>query len=111
MRKARLWGSGIVIAIAAAAAVFPPAPATVERFYARWLYPILQSNLTAVSNRSGLVLFDLTIIVVVLLFVAGWFTCLRRARRKRSIRPIGRGMVSTLTLLRSFTCGFSRRGD
>jgi hypothetical protein len=97
VRRAKAWGSGLIIAVAAAAALMPPGPASVERYYARWLYPIIQSNLTAISNRSALVLFDLTIIVAALLFAGGWLVWFRRVRRERSIRPIGRGIVSTLT--------------
>lgn len=86
-----------VIGVAAIAALFPPGPATVERFYARGLYPILQWNLTALSNRAGLALFDITLIGVGLIALSGWIYWFRRARKERSIRPIGRGLFATVT--------------
>jgi hypothetical protein len=84
------------IVIAAIVAVFPPAPATVERSYARWLYPALQENLTAFSNRSVWPLFDFALVTVVALLIGGWIYWLRRIRRERWFRPIGRGLLATL---------------
>lgn len=84
------------VAIAAIVAVFPPAPATVERFYAHWLYPAFQANLTAVSNRAAWPLFDLALGIVVALLGGGWIYWLRRIRRERWFRPIGRGLFATL---------------
>lgn len=95
--SAKSWLQLGVVAAAAAVAIVPPSAGTVERYYARWLYPILQSNLTAVSNRASLVLFDLSIIVAVLLFIGGWFVWIRRARRERSVKPIGRGLAASVT--------------
>ena len=86
----------IPIAIAAAVATFPPPAQSVERFYARWLYPALQANLTSLSNRSSLPLFDLTLLLVILVALGSWIYWLRRVRRERSIRPIGRGLFATL---------------
>lgn len=85
------------VAIAAAVALFPPSPATVERFYARGFYPALQAQLTALSNRAALSLFDLTLTVVVLAVIAGWISSLRRLRRERSLWPIARGAFAMLT--------------
>ena len=78
-------------------ALFPPAAPIVERFYARWIYPTIQANLTALSNRSTLPVFDLTLLLVVAMVIGGWIYWLRRARRERSIKPIGRGLFATLT--------------
>jgi hypothetical protein len=85
------------IALAAIVAIFPPPPSAVEQYYARWAYPIIQSNLSALSNRAGLVLFDLTIIIVIGLVLGGWVYWIRRVRREKSIKPIGRGLFATLT--------------
>ncbi len=84
------------IAIAALVAVFPPSPPTVERSYARWLYPALQAQLTSVSNRFSLALFDVTLSLIILAAIGGWTYWFRRVRRERSIRPIGRGLFATL---------------
>ncbi len=84
------------IVIAVIVAVFPPAPATVERSYARWLYPALQENLTAFSNRVAWPLFDLTLGIGIALLIGGWIYWLRRIRRERWFKPIGRGLLATL---------------
>lgn len=68
-----------------------------ERFYARWLYLALQANLTSLSNRAALSLFDLTLTLAVVVLIGGWVFCVRRARKQRSFKPIGRGLFTTLT--------------
>ena len=78
-------------------ALFPPAAPIVERFYARGIYPNIQAHLTALSNRATLSLLDLTLTVAVAVLIGGWIYWLRRVRRERSIKPIGRGLFATLT--------------
>jgi len=78
-------------------ALFPPPAPVVERFYARWIYPSIQANLTALSNRTSLAFFDLTLSLTILAVIGGWIYWLRRVRRERSINPIGRGLFGTLT--------------
>ena len=85
------------IAVAAIVAMRPPSAPAVEHYYARGLYPAIQAILTPLSNRSPLALFDLTLIIVAALVIGGWVHCLRRVRREKSIRPIGRGLAATLT--------------
>ena len=61
-----------LLALAALVALLPPGALTVERFYSKWLYPILQANLTALSNRSPIALFDVAIVVVILIAIGIW---------------------------------------
>lgn len=75
----------------------PPSAPAVEHYYARRLYPAVQANLTTLSNRVTLSLFDLTLSLVVVILIGGWIHWLRRLRREKSIRPIGRGLLATLT--------------
>jgi hypothetical protein len=96
-RSAVPWASLVTIGLAVALALVPPGPSTVERYYSRWAYPLIQSNLTSLSNRAGLVVFDLTLVLVVALVMGGWVYWIRRVRREKSIRPIGRGFLATLT--------------
>ncbi len=84
------------IAIAATVAMVPPAAPSVERFYARWAYPGVQATLTSLSNRTAVALFDVTLLLILLAAIGGWIYWLRRVRRERSIRPIGRGLFATL---------------
>jgi hypothetical protein len=88
----------ITIAAAVAVAFAPPGARAVEQWYARGLYPQLQAVATSVSNRVPVALFDVAVIVLAIVALVTWVHSVRVARRKRSIRPIGRGVVATLTL-------------
>jgi len=90
---------GLLLLLAATVAVFPPGDFTVERYYSRWLYPILQANLTSLSNRSPIALFDVAIVVFILIAFGIWTWSIRLARKKQVIRSLWRGVVATLTLL------------
>jgi len=88
---------GVVpIAIAAILALAPPSAPTVERYYARGLYPFIQGNLTALSNRSPVAFFDVTLAVLLLIVIGAWIYWLRRVRREKSIKPVVRGLFATL---------------
>ena len=84
---------------AAVVALYPPGNLTVERYYSRWLYPILQANVTALSNRSPVALFDVAIVIFILIAIGIWTWSIRQARKKQAIRSLRRGLVSTLTLV------------
>jgi len=88
-----------LVVVAAAAAFLPPGPLAVERLYAKWLYPILQANLTSLSNRSPIALFDVAIVVFILIAIGIWTWSIRMARQRQVIRSLWRGLVATLTLL------------
>jgi len=88
-----------LLIIAAGVAMLPPGAPTVERFYSKWLYPILQANLTSLSNRSPIALFDVAIVVFILIAIGIWTWSIRLARKKQPIRSLWRGLVATLTLL------------
>jgi hypothetical protein len=88
-----------LIAVAMLVAFEPPGAFTVERYYSRWLYPIIQANLTALSNRAPVALFDVAIVVLSLILIGIWIWSIRLARRKQMIRSLWRGLVATLTLL------------
>ena len=98
-RKLSAWLRAGLILLALFVAVFPPRAATVERFYARWLYPILQQHLTALSNRLPIALFDVAIVTFLLIAIGIWTWSIRLARRKPAIRALARGFAATLTLL------------
>lgn len=89
----------VLVLVAVAAAIVRPGALTVERFYAKWLYPILQANLTALSNRSPIALFDVAIVIFILIAIGIWTWSIRLARTKQAIRSLWRGFVATLTLL------------
>lgn len=74
----------------------PPSAQTVERYYARGLYPFIQGNLTSLSNRSPVALFDITLALLILIVIGSWIYWLRRVRREKSIKPIARGLFATL---------------
>ena len=87
-----------LISLAVTAAVFPPGAGAVERWYARGFYPQLQALTTSVSNRLGVALFDVAVIVFAVVAIVTWVHSIRVARRKRSLGAIGRGFVVTVTL-------------
>jgi hypothetical protein len=87
-----------VITAAAVVAIFPPAAATVERFYARLIYPFVQTNLTSLSNETATPLFDVTVITTIVMVIGGWIFWIARARHERSLRPIGRGLAAMVTV-------------
>jgi hypothetical protein len=88
-----------LLVIAASVALLPPGALTVERFYSKWLYPILQANLTSLSNRSPIALFDVAIAVFILIALGIWTWSIRLARKQPVMRSLWRGFVATLTLL------------
>ena len=99
VKRASLVIRVAVVLTAIAVAVAPPGAASVERWYAKWLYPILQANITSLSNRSPIALFDVAIIVFVLIAIGIWIWSIRLARKKQAMRSLARGLAATLTLL------------
>ena len=88
-----------MIGAAAVVALLPPGAVSVERWYADWLYPIIQANLTSLSNRLPIALFDVAIVVFIAILLAIWSRSIRLARKKQAIRSLWRGVVATLTVL------------
>lgn len=78
-------------------AVFRPGRLTVEDVYARRWYPLLQANLTTISNQVPIALFDVALVAIILLVIAIWVFTLKRAKKKR-LRAIGQAMLSTLSV-------------
>jgi hypothetical protein len=87
-----------LVVAAITAAVAPPGATTVERWYAKWFYPFLQQNLTALSNRLPIALFDVAIVVFLLIAIGIWTWSIRLARKKHAMRSLARGLAATLTL-------------
>jgi hypothetical protein len=86
-----------VIATAVLVAMVRPGPGTVEEVYGRRVYPIIQANLTALSNLSPIAVIDVGLVLVVAITIALWVVSLKRAKKKR-LRGIGNALMSTLTL-------------
>jgi hypothetical protein len=89
----------VILLMAAAVAMFPPGGASVERYYWRGLYPVIQANMTALSNRVPISLFDVTVVILVAIVIGIWFSSIRAARKKQALRSLARGLVATLTVL------------
>jgi len=85
--------------VALVVALFPPGAASVERWYSDWLYPLLQSNITSLSNRSPFALFDLAVIGLIVALLWIWVRSIRLARKKQALQNLGRGFVATLSVL------------
>jgi hypothetical protein len=89
----------VIVTAAVAVAIAPPGAVWVERWYAKWFYPMLQSSLTSLSNRSPIALFDVAIVTFVLIAIGIWAWSISLSRRKQRWRSLGRGAAATLTLL------------
>ena len=87
----------VVIGSALAVAVFRPGRLTVENAYGRGVYPMLQANLTTLSNQIPIALFDVALVVAILGVIAIWVLTFKRAKKKR-LRAVGQALVSTLTV-------------
>ena len=88
-----------VLAVAGVAAIFPPGAITVERVYAKGIYPGLQGNLTSLSNRLPVALFDVAIVTFLAILLFIWIRSIRLARKKPVFRSLWRGVIATMTLL------------
>ena len=80
-------------------ALLPPRALTVERVYAKGVYPALQANITSLSNRLPIALFDIAIVTFIAILIGIWIQSIRLARRKQAIRSLWRGVIATLTLI------------
>jgi hypothetical protein len=85
------------IAAALLVAAFRPGRLTVEDVYAQRWYPLMQANLTSLSNQIPIALFDVALVLAIALVIATWIVKLKRAKKKK-LRGIGQALVSTLTI-------------
>jgi hypothetical protein len=94
-----------LIALAAAAALFPLPPRLVDRFYSNSVYPLLQSGLTSLSNLVSLSFGDLMLSALVLALPIWWIIRIKRARGRR-LRTAGLLALNTLALVSGIYLGF-----
>jgi hypothetical protein len=88
----------VTIATAIVAAVFRPGQFTVEDVYAKQAYPVVQANLTVISNAVPIALFDVALVLFALTLIGSWVVIVKRAGKKQRVRTMGRGVVATLTM-------------
>ena len=89
----------MLVAAAIVVTTWPFGPLTVERYYARGLYPMIQAGITPLSNRVPFALFDVAIAVFMAIAVWIWIRSIRLARKKQALRNLWRGLAASLTLL------------
>ena len=106
-RRKSLWlGLKLgLIALAAAAALFPLPPRMVDRFYSNSVYPRLQSGLTSLSNLVPLSLGDLMLSGLVVALPVWWIISIKRARGRR-LRAALLLAMNTLALVSGIYLGF-----
>lgn len=97
MTAARRIFQLVTIGSALLVAVFRPGRLTVEHVYAQKVYPLIQANLTALSNRLPIALFDVALIAVLLIVMAIWWLTFKRSKKAR-VRALGRAVVCTLSV-------------
>jgi hypothetical protein len=88
-----------VLAVGVGLAFLLPRAELGRSVYSLRVYPAVQSVLTSASNRVSVALFDVTIGVALAVLLTIWILSVRSARRRRSIGPIGRGLIGTALLL------------
>lgn len=97
--SARAAAQLTLLSVAAVVAFFPPGAGSVERYYADWLYPLIQSSVTSLSNRSPIALFDVAVAGFLVALLTIWIRSIRLARKKQALRNLWRGFLATLTVL------------
>ena len=84
--------------VAAAAMALAPLPrGTVERVYARGLYPLVQPPLTSLTNRTPFAWFDVMLLTAAVSIAALWIVRLKR-RRRGVLSTIGGLAVDTAVI-------------
>ncbi len=86
------------VLLAAAVMALAPLPrGTVERVYARGVYPLVQPRLTALTNRTPFAWFDVMLLIAAGSLVALWIVRLSR-RRSGALKTIGGLSVDTAAI-------------
>lgn len=95
MRRTLALLQAAIVGLAAGLLLLPLNSDWIERYYADWLYPLLQAEVTSSSNASGYALFDVLVGLCVAALVVGWVRSLRTAWRRRSIAIVARALAVT----------------
>jgi Zn-dependent protease with chaperone function len=95
LRRVLVALQAAVILLAVGVFVIPLPPAQVEQYYARGVYPSLQSTLTAWSNTTRFALFDVLVATLAVALFIAWGRWLRHAWRTRTLRAVLRGGLTT----------------
>ena len=93
MRRAPLALQAGVVLTAVSLLLLPLPSQLIERYYADWAYPAIQSRLTSWSNSSRISLFDVLLIVAGAAVLIDWVAWGRRARRSRRVWPLARAVL------------------
>ena len=88
------WRLGL-LGLALAALLVPLPAALVERFYSTTMFPLIQSSVTAASNRTGVVWLDVMSAFVVTAFL---YLCVRDFRRRAAGAALWRIVQRLVTL-------------
>ncbi len=81
------------VALAVLAAFLPVSGTTIERLFSTGVYPSIQQVITPVTNLVPFALFDVMTVGAAIALVAAIVGVVRRARRERSLTPVGAALV------------------
>jgi hypothetical protein len=98
LRRTLLALQAAIVVVAAVILVVPLRHEWIERYYADWLYPAVQAELTSSSNTSRFALFDVLVSLLAAGLVVAWARCLRGAWRQRAPLRVLRGAWRTAVL-------------
>jgi hypothetical protein len=99
------WGRVILVAGAAAAALWPWPPAVVERWFGGAWYPTIQPVFTSLSNLVPVALLDVAVVAAASV-VLGAFVSVWRSPRGSRWRTARRRLTQTLALGAALYLGF-----
>ena len=95
MRRISLALQAAAVTTAASILLLPLRHEWVERYYADWLYPTVQAELTSWSNTTRFALFDVLVGALAAGLIIGWIRCLQGAWRQRSFSRFVKGLWRT----------------
>ncbi len=101
----REWWRILVVAGAAAMAIWPLSPAGVDRWFGRGVYPVLQRTLTSVSNLAPFAVFDALLVLAVAVVLWSYVTVFRSPRGSRwrvARRRLWQGVVAAAIVYLTF---------
>jgi hypothetical protein len=85
----KVWLEVAVMAAAIVAGLAPISAGAIERFFSTGLYPSVQRVVTPITNAAPFAVFDVLTLAGAIVVVVSIARSIARARRDRSVRPIG----------------------
>lgn len=89
----------VLLAAAVTVAAVPRPAEWVERAYSHGIYPWLQLGLTSATNLLPIAAGDILLLLAIIWLATASVAICRQARRDRSWRPVGRGLLAAAAMM------------